>query len=89
MQTLHQSILLKSVKVKLSVYWSIYVSTLTYSYEIWVVTEKMKLCKQQKLAFWLMVIMKTVINHQKATIIIVILIVLSCYLPKKPNFSLF
>ncbi|MEJ4846145.1 hypothetical protein SKA08_15585, partial [Enterococcus faecium] len=43
MRTLHWSVVLKielSVKAKLSIYRSIYVPTLTYGHELWVVTER-------------------------------------------------
>ncbi|KAL4005315.1 hypothetical protein ACER0C_005028 [Sarotherodon galilaeus] len=46
MRTLHRSIVVKrelSVKAKLSIYRSIYVPTLTYGHELWVVTERMRL----------------------------------------------
>ena len=31
-----------SRKVKLSIYWSVYVPTLTYGHELWVVTERIR-----------------------------------------------
>ena len=43
MRTLHRSVVVKrelSVKAKLSIYRSIYVPTLTYGHELWVVTER-------------------------------------------------
>ncbi|XP_054621698.1 uncharacterized protein vopp1b isoform X1 [Dunckerocampus dactyliophorus] len=43
MQTLHRSVVVKrelSQKAKLSIYWSIYVPTLTYGHELWVMTER-------------------------------------------------
>ena len=46
LRTLHRSIVVKkelSQKVKLSIYWSIYVPTLTYGHELWVVTERTRL----------------------------------------------
>ena len=42
-QALHRSVLVKrelSRKAKLSIYWSVYVPTLTYGHELWVVTER-------------------------------------------------
>uniref|UniRef100_A0A8C2ZPF1 Reverse transcriptase domain-containing protein n=1 Tax=Cyclopterus lumpus TaxID=8103 RepID=A0A8C2ZPF1_CYCLU len=42
-QALYRSILVKrelSRKAKLSIYWSVYVPTLTYGHELWVVTER-------------------------------------------------
>lgn len=45
MQTLRWCIVVKreqSVKAKLSVYWLIYIPTLTYDHELWVVTEIMR-----------------------------------------------
>uniref|UniRef100_A0A3B3QGI4 Reverse transcriptase domain-containing protein n=1 Tax=Paramormyrops kingsleyae TaxID=1676925 RepID=A0A3B3QGI4_9TELE len=45
MQALHRSVMVKkelSQKAKLSIYRSIYVSTLTYGHELWVVTERMR-----------------------------------------------
>uniref|UniRef100_A0A669C5T3 Reverse transcriptase domain-containing protein n=1 Tax=Oreochromis niloticus TaxID=8128 RepID=A0A669C5T3_ORENI len=46
MRRLYRSIVVKrklSVKAKLSIYWSIYVPTLTYGHELWVVTERTRL----------------------------------------------
>ncbi|CAI5677887.1 unnamed protein product [Oreochromis niloticus] len=46
MRTLHRSVVVKrelSVKAKLSIYRSIYVPTLTYGHELWVVTERTRL----------------------------------------------
>jgi len=43
---LHRTVLVKrelSWKVKLSVYWSVYVATLTYRHKLWVVTERTRL----------------------------------------------
>ncbi|TWW62404.1 hypothetical protein D4764_04G0010510 [Takifugu flavidus] len=43
MQTLHQSVVVKrelSQKAKFSIYWSIFVPTLTYGHELWVMMER-------------------------------------------------
>jgi len=43
MQALHWPVMVKkelSQKAKLSIYWSIYVPTLTYDHKLWVVTER-------------------------------------------------
>lgn len=43
MRALHRTVVVKrelSRKAKLSIYWSIYVPTLTYGHELWVVTER-------------------------------------------------
>ena len=43
LQALHRPVVVKkelSQKAKLSIYWSIYVPTLTYGHELWVVTER-------------------------------------------------
>ena len=46
MRGLHRPVVMKkevSQKAKLSIYWSIYVPTLTYGHEVWVVTERSRL----------------------------------------------
>ena len=43
LRALHRPVVVKkelSQKAKLSIYWSIYVPTLTYGHELWVVTER-------------------------------------------------
>ena len=50
MRALHQPVLVKkelSQKVKLSIYRSIYIPTLTYGHELWVVTERTRLRIQE------------------------------------------
>ena len=45
MRALRRAVVVKkelSWKAKLSIYWSIYVPTLTYGHELWVVTERMR-----------------------------------------------
>lgn len=42
MQTLRWCIVVKREQAKLSVYWLIYIPTLTYDHELWVVTEIMR-----------------------------------------------
>ena len=46
LRALHRPVVVKkelSQKAKLSIYWSIYIPTLTYGHELWVVTEKTRL----------------------------------------------
>ena len=46
MRTLHQSVVVKrklSQKARLSGYWSVFVPTLTFGHELWVVTERERL----------------------------------------------
>jgi len=46
MQVLRQTIVVKrelSLKAKLLIYWFIYIPTLTYGRELWVVTKRMRL----------------------------------------------
>ena len=45
MRSLYRSVVVKrelSRKAKLSIYWSIYVPTLTYGHELWVMTKRIK-----------------------------------------------
>lgn len=44
-QILYWSVVVRtelSIKEKLSIYWSIYVPTFTYGYDLWVMTERMR-----------------------------------------------
>jgi len=55
-QALYRSVLVKrelSRKAKFSIYWSVYVPTLTYDHELWIVTERTRLRKQAaKISFF-------------------------------------
>ncbi len=50
MQSLHRPVVMKrelSLKAKLSIYQSIYVTTLTCGHELWVMTNRMRLRVQE------------------------------------------